>query len=230
MREFKDYTDEEVLAFTDEQVKDIIDLECAIAGVKLIERPVMPEVEEIPRDKTIWKLGGFTFDRKGDAEKIASLLQDMPMPLLDYNWNIGSEYTYAKDEPSDACPTISEERVFSEGQYDKFKVELKHKKEVKASFDKRKEAYDQSQRERKDIAQPIWERINDLKNDRYRQEQMRLEFEKYLGLSEGNKTIAMNFLRRAHNISNELAEELVPGYFKTEGADPETPAEEEEEE
>jgi hypothetical protein len=227
MREFQDYTDEEVLALTDDDVKGILDLQCAIEGVKLLELPEYVEEKDVPRDKAVWEIAGIYFERKEDAENVLAILNDVPLLNIDYDFSY--EHKYAKSMLNDRCPMMSEVRVFSEGQYHKLKEELKIVKAKKEVYSKLKKEYDEARRQREEIAEPIWERIHNLRREQRRLQDMREEFARYLDLADQSETIAMNFLRRAHNIPNELAEELVPGYFGTEGADPKTVEEEEEE-
>lgn len=229
MKEIADYTKEEVLELSDEQIHEMVDYQCAVQGVPLIEAPA-PVMEEMPpKDLTVFEVAGFSFERESDAQEIVDLIAEKVKLDVGYDYGYGYDNTYVKGI-ADACPAMRRVSVYSFEQFEKLKEEIKSVKERKDKYEKLKGAFDKADRKRSDIREEIMEVVYEIQREHQKEEEMRYEFIKYMNLAEDNPIIAMNFLRRAYpGIEKKLVESLCPRYFGDEAADPEETEEEEEE-
>lgn len=93
-------TEQEILALTEEDVQKIIKLRMMEEGIKIMDKPKVPELFEIsPADVQIFTipiLDGFAFTDMEEVTKVAEVLQNVnSLRKVDYDWNkLGSDYKY----------------------------------------------------------------------------------------------------------------------------------------
>lgn len=100
MKKITEMTEQEILALTEEDVQKIIKLRMMEEGIKIMDKPQVPELFEIaPADVQIFTipiLDGFAFTDMEEVTKVAEVLQNVnSLRKVDYDWNkLGSDYKY----------------------------------------------------------------------------------------------------------------------------------------
>lgn len=95
-------TDQEILALTEEDVQKLIKLRMMEEGIKIMDKPKIPELFEIePADIQYFSiplLDGFAFTDINEATKVAEILKSAKsLRKVDYDWNkLGSDYKFLK--------------------------------------------------------------------------------------------------------------------------------------
>lgn len=95
-------TEQEILALTEEDVQKMIKLRMMEEGIKIMDKPKIPELFEIePADIQYFSiplLDGFAFTDINEATKVAEILKSAKsLRKVDYDWNkLGSDYKFLK--------------------------------------------------------------------------------------------------------------------------------------
>lgn len=197
MRRYTELTDTELLALTDEQIKDFIDMECMIGGVALLpDEPAPPQTVDASPDITVYVVSGERFREKADAQKVADLMNSL-VRLESYY--LTGRYDYSgpqgvkpATEPSDTV-SIREERYWSPDLYNKHKVEIAAAAEAKKRYDKARKEYDEIAGERAHIAEKVNSAISTAFEKKENREEVERTFARYLDLSGGNRAQALSF-------------------------------------
>jgi hypothetical protein len=227
MREIQDMTDEEILALTDEEIKRMVDFQCAVKGVKLLEPPVKPEITYPPKDLALWEVDSLTFKEESEANKVAELLNNCYLMRMDYSYPPGSDHRYGVPV-DDVCITPRKRMVYSKATFDKLREELAAISDQQKVYERAQKEYESVSSERASIREELMEKIYDVRRAHDKKEALNRKYEQYKGLAEGNEVIAMNFLRRAESVPEELINELCPNYFSSADADKKEEEQEEE--
>lgn len=102
MKGFTEMTEQEILALTEEDVQKLIKLRMMEEGIKIMDKPKIPELFEIePADIQYFSiplLDGFAFTDINEATKVAEILKSAKsLRKVDYDWNkLGSDYKFLK--------------------------------------------------------------------------------------------------------------------------------------
>ncbi len=102
MKGFTEMTEQEILALTEEDVQKMIKLRMMEEGIKIMDKPKIPELFEIePADIQYFSiplLDGFAFTDINEATKVAEILKSAKsLRKVDYDWNkLGSDYKFLK--------------------------------------------------------------------------------------------------------------------------------------
>ena len=123
MKTITEYTNDEVLELTDDELSKIIDYQCALAGIPLLpNQPDMPIKPEYDLDSEVYTVGGFMFRDKESAESVKDLINKQSLVKVDYDYNIGYDYKYVTTSDSGASVEVSKHMSIS--TYDKLKSEI----------------------------------------------------------------------------------------------------------
>ena len=102
MKGITEMTEQEILALTEEDVQKMIKLRMMEEGIKIMDKPKIPELFEIePADIQYFSiplLDGFAFTDINEATKVAEILKSAKsLRKVDYDWNkLGSDYKFLK--------------------------------------------------------------------------------------------------------------------------------------
>jgi len=202
MKRLTDYTNEELRDLNQQQIEDLIDLECAHEGVPLLpEMPVKPEVNKPQPDLTLYQVSGLYLKHKEDADRLIELINSMPRMEEKYY----KEGYFDREE----MERVQEVKVFSEDAKMRTKAQANAAKELEDQYRFAKKEYNKIAEQRKDII----DRVNDAvcnAFDEYNKEQVyKKQYARYLQLAEGEKDIALNFMKAAHPHEDEYIEEIL---------------------
>ena len=219
MKRCNELTDEELLGLTDDQILKLVDYECALEGVPMLPTHPgpAPKKREFKEDDVVYAIGGVYVADSEHAKRILDVINEGPLFTIE---------TAPRDYATKLCvplgkeayhkPKIETVSCHSPEQWDHIKDTFAaYTTEVDAYTAKLKE-YDEAFNERKDISENVWEAVRDAKDRDHEKSSIRYDFDRYLELTEGNKTIAMNFLIKAKGSVQynykEIVQELCPGY------------------
>jgi len=137
MKNFNELTKKELAELKEIQIEAYIDIELANQGVRkpinnVVDYPEYVKFNaDIPTpDCTVYEVDGYVFSDLESAQKVLELVGTLQQVLVDYNYNVGSEFRYIKDAVFQK-PTISINKYYSEAKYESIKEQLKQIKEQK---------------------------------------------------------------------------------------------------
>ena len=206
IKRLDEYTNEELLELTEEQVKTLIDFECAHEGVALLpaEAPVKPAEEKVQPDTEIYEVSGLDyFKSHEDAKKVA----DLAASFERIDTVSGGSYTKKIAGISTTDVRVSIVKAYSESHYAKIATEnaridanLKAYKEAKAKFD-------EIQNSRSDITEGVLAKLGDARQEKQMINTLMAEAARYISLAQGEKEIAKNFMVHARPNQKEMIDE-----------------------
>lgn len=96
MKNINEMTEQEILALTEEDVQKMIKLRMMEEGIKIMDRPRVPELFEVePADLEIFTipiLSGFAFTNMEEANAVAkALIKAKTLRKVDYDWQKNGE-------------------------------------------------------------------------------------------------------------------------------------------
>lgn len=209
MKKITEMSREEILALTDEDIKRLCDYECALHGIPLVEKPAKPETKTFEKDTEIYEIsrGYHTMFEVRTAEQAAKILK--------YFMDEGIEFVTTEGNPSvikflnNKEIKVEANPAMSQGKYDEIKEE-------KVIYDTAKEKYDQEladykkiMEQRENACQYIHGTINSTWDDKYTEDRLTIKFKQYLELAEGDKTIAVKFLKDAESVPKDIEERIL---------------------
>lgn len=220
MRRIDELTESELCALTDENLAIYIDMECAVKGVPFLPLlPQVPVLEKPDPDLVLFQIPSFFVASAEEAASVMDAISKViPWRTEGYGDTqrgmvIGLEDSYYQPKPE----TI---RTYSVATYEASKNVIREYGTAKKCYEAEKKEYDKASDAREDSKEYVYDIVRDAKTKAATRASMRAEFERYLGLAEGNKTIAMNFLTKARPTIKtdypELMQELCPGYTMSE--------------
>ncbi len=195
MKTYWDLTDKERSCLTDEGLERYFDIELMKEG---LVKPVMPEVihKIDPSDKLkglgteMFFVDSVLFHSLDDAKVFLGL----DPCSEEYSHYIGYEYKYAKTIPN----KITNKLVYDVNDLNKIKDEM-------VDYNLAKERYSKELKEYNEIKGIIDDILSDIKEDREKvylldrkYTNIKNIFNRFLELAEGDKEIAMKFLKEKH--------------------------------
>lgn len=202
MKRLKDYTNEELTELNQSQIETLIDLECAHEGIPLLpERPEKPETNKPEEDLTVYYISDVKLKNKEDAQQIVNLLNGMARMRRDWNTN---GYDLEEDSVS-----FKLEKVFSSECQQKYKAQTAAAKEIEDRYKSAKKEYDDIVKQRKAIIDEVSDTISDAYAEFRKIEQYKKQYARYLELAEGEKDIALNFMKAAHPDEDEYIDSII---------------------
>ena len=209
-RRFDDLNDAEVLALDHDGVGRWIDIECACEGVPLLPpEPTEPAAPLMTPDVTVFNVGNLYFANADEATRIAELA--MSFPRHELNYVSGPRYEKRVGPASDVL--VSPQRAYSVKHWEEVKDEAERYTTAKATYDHLKTDFDKAVKLRERIAESVREHVERVQDAERERQQMRLNLARYLDLADGDREIAVKFLKAAYpdaaTVLPELAEPAV---------------------
>ena len=215
MKNISEMTEQEIIALSDEDVQKMIKLRMMEEGIKLLDKPKVPELFEIePADTQYFSiplLDGFAFTDIEEATKVAEILKSAKsLRKVDYDWNrLGSEYKYLKKSErykfnGNSDFDILSGWAYSNELYAKISNFAAQNKVMKEQAEKDKKEYEKQLSESAELVQEITERVREVRNKYDRLETLSCKFATdYYPLSDNNEDMAMKFMVKAYSLNDE---------------------------
>lgn len=209
MKRLDDMTSRELVNLTEEQVKDLIDIECAFAGARLLPpEPVYKQPAIIEPDAILYIVGGIKFKRQDQAMEIVEALEAMDLAQTGYAYEAGYNNEYIKDEPANP-PQIESKKVFTRTAFEKHKSQLTANKVEDTAYENQVKLYREIKDERRDVEDRVLKRIRDAREEVEEQQRIVTQFDRYLTLADGARPMAIRFLADALKVDYAEAEEIL---------------------
>lgn len=208
-------TEQEIIALSDEDVQKMIKLRMMEEGIKLLDKPKVPELFEIePADIQYFSiplLEGFAFTNLEEATKVAETLKNAKsLRKVDYDWNkLGSEYKYLEKSErykfnGNSDFDILSGWAYSNELYAKISSFAAQNKVMKEQAEKDLKEYEKQLSESAELIQEITGRVREIRNKCDRLETLSRKFATdYYPLSDNDEDMAMKFMARAYTLNDE---------------------------
>lgn len=215
MKRINEMTEQEIIALSDEDVQKMIKLRMMEEGIKLLDKPKVPELFEIePADIQYFSiplLEGFAFTNLEEATKVAETLKNAKsLRKVDYDWNkLGSEYKYLKKSERYKFNGNSDFDIlpgwaYSNELYAKISSFAAQNKVMKEQAEKDLKEYEKQLSESAELIQEITGRVREVRNKYDRLETLSRKFAvDYYPLSDNDEDMAMKFIAKAYTLNDE---------------------------
>ena len=206
IKRLEDYTDAELVNLTEEQVLDLIDLECGYEGIQLLPTlPEHPKKENLNKDFEVWEVPAMTFANNADA--IAVVAASAGKSHVIEHYVPGPGYQKYGRINTDHSVGITSKRIFSHNHYKEIETRLKQYESTKQDYDRAKEEYDKISKTRSSIIDSINEAISEARTTAQRLSRLEQASLRYLTLAHGDKEIAKRFMLDAYSANADAIEE-----------------------
>lgn len=214
MKDWTKLNDEELAALTEEQVEFYKKLLYAENGVKILPQPKEPEDLIEKPDLTIYSIDGLEgiyssnsylkFTNYEDAKRVLDLLMNCKsLGYQTYNSSCGYDKMYFQSG-SKGNLSINTTIVYSKEKYLEMQTQMSIFQNLKKQYEKDKKEYDINQSLAIKVTEEFMEKLNDAKNKIERRQLLCTKFyNDYLPIAENNYDVAMNFLKKAYEISKD---------------------------
>ena len=219
MKGITEMTEQEILALTEEDVQKMIKLRMMEEGIKIMDKPKIPELFEIePADIQYFSiplLDGFAFTDINEATKVAEILKSAKsLRKVDYDWNkLGSDYKFLKKSERYKFNGNSDFDIISGWAYSKISNFAAQNKVMKEQAAKDQKEYDEKMQEASGIISEISGWVKEVKVKYERLNRLTYKFATdYYPLSDHNEDMAMKFMAKAYSFTDEEKEYILQNY------------------
>lgn len=199
-KRINDMTDAELLDLTNDQVRTLIDYECALAGVPLLPpEPVKPSFDKPKPDMEVYEISCSVYFT--DAAQVAQILNMMNRSnKVGYNHDYGKTgLTHAVNEISVyQAPKYEAKLIYSQNLFESVKEQAEQVKQAENTYNAEKKAWDSAFGERKDIIKMVNDNITKAADRKREWDKHTGLFDRYVALAGGNKETAWTFLVAAY--------------------------------
>jgi len=214
MKRLDEYTNEELLNLDTDEYENLIDLECANAGVRLkVELPKKPVNKAEEKDLVAWHIPTFIVKTEADAMEIVNLINSKECQTESYTSNYKRHYLGKRKSP------VKFEQIDHYSEVALFKAEsllVKYEAEKK-EYDEKHQDYEKVSADRTKIINRVNDKVTAAKTHFRKIEELRRDYFRYLKLSDGQTQIAFNFLldsrptqrEEIESLKTEIATELI---------------------
>lgn len=207
MKRWIDLTEKEILNLSDDQVDRYVDYECAINGHPLLPvMPSMPNKSSAIPDITGFAVGGIFFKEAEHAHQMLNLLETLESYSIEYL--PGGDYR-CKGLKLNTDYSVSTDKFFSPEHWEECRNQQRALIEAEKEYGEAKKDYDDAINERSNTYSWIWDRVYEVRAAERDRQRVRDEFGRYLELAEGDRGIAMNFLKARRTVDSDLESELM---------------------
>jgi len=188
MKRFEDYTKQELVTLTSEEIYEIVDLECMIEGIQIAPSPgPKPEFETKAKPVTMFQAGGYDRYFRTMAEAVK---------LKELNMYAREGYKCLNDL-SIVCP-VTDMQVTAVDVY--LSTDIGDQQLERAEYDRKKSAWESQNnaytsyvRKREEIARGLYTTINAAVEEVGEAKERADAYATYLKLADGDHTIASRF-------------------------------------
>lgn len=218
MKTYWDYNEQERAALTEQQVNSLLDVELMEKGVL---KPVAPTLIPIVEPKDIGERKQFygvefrgKYGSDEDSRMVFASMDEAKAfmalnPLVaDYNYEAGSDYTYAM---SLADAKITVKSLFCYEDINRVISLLKKNKSAVEENRSAESKYSEALRIASGVTDGVWKDWYDQRGTRGDMERVVSTYKEYLALTQGDSALALKFLGKVYNQAQiEKAQEWIP--------------------
>jgi hypothetical protein len=211
MRDWRDFSDIELVELTSEQIQTFVDRECAERGIPIPEKPTTPAAAKpsIPApDLPTFTIGGLSFTEASAASSVLAAINAAAAALvkLDYNYNIGAEYKHATSLGINdyQYPKVEVGAAYSPAVYATIAPAIQDFKKNNAQYESERKDYEKALEKTNGIRREISAAISEASDRIYQRQKYARLAQKYIALAEGDIPTAERFFMSAYG--NDVAE------------------------
>lgn len=206
MKLLVDYTNEELVELTPQEIKELAKLEAASRGLSMeVKEPVKPEaLRSVEPDLLLSEFNSFTCDR-ATGDKIMALVLKGQVFYKDYNKSYYREllsvddYSYPKATFRTACSQVALLKAKISGK----ELQMAHN-----MYDEEINAYNTWVEETSGLIEEIDTKVLEARREIRTKELAMSDYKEYLKLAKGDKEIAESFYRKRYGEDAEIPEVL----------------------
>lgn len=205
MKKWTELSEEELYTLTEEEIKNYENIICAENGVPIISKPKEPTEKFPSKDIEVFRIRGvetnLLLTSLDEANQLLSLLKSFKtLGVSNYVNGIvyycnGTQRDY-RNEPMDITMS-SEQMLNSEKIMDYLKV-----KTLYENYDEELNKYNEINFRKTEVTEDFHKELSKARESMDRKiEYLRIFNETYLPIAEGNKDVAIKFMKAAYHIS-----------------------------
>jgi hypothetical protein len=199
MKRLSEHSNADLLALSDDQLKTLIDLECAMNSVPLLPpEPVEPVKPDIQPNRKMYQVANVLFETYTEACSVVESF--LKTRMFNKTYLPGGSYSKYSAEPMEeySRPKVEEIMVFSQEHWAKVKDLSTKYDEEKRAYEALESQYKTVKKQVDEIADEIYEKVGAARNEAYQQEQALTLYERYLKLMDGNEELASRCFQDAN--------------------------------
>ncbi len=228
MKHIDELTEQEILALTEDDIQELINVRIAEEGIKFISYPNSPILSVIPKPSiSVYSCNLFgddlVFTDLEELQKVLQLLESCKSKCsIDSDYNLPEEnryrissklktrYSIFSDSSWDRINTI---KVYTNDEYLKIRDIAKDNAKLQDTYKSDLKEYNNTIEISKDIKSEIYDIVNKVVNkyDTYNM-YINLLVNTYLPIAKGDLEIAINFLDKAYNLTPDQKEYVLEHY------------------
>ena len=199
MKGYNELTEKEIMELGEKNIQDLIDLECANEGVKLIKRPNEPQKPELQNDIICYKIDDMIFKTQKEAQMVFDVLRETKTYKTNYNYESGYDFKYLElDDDFGNNLSIKKTTYLSKKKYKEHEETLVKYESDKSIYDTKYQKWNKENDKRREIEGTIREYINKAYEKESERQDMLMQYKRYLELANDDELIAKKFLCDAH--------------------------------
>jgi hypothetical protein len=202
MKSYWDLTKKERSVLGREEVQSYLDYELMEKGILKAAAPelkALKPIEEIPT-KTYYEICGLYFDTYEKAKQVALL-----RPLQkDYDYEVGSNYRYAKDPYDTDIGTVD---LYDKNDLQKIRTVLVENKEIKDHNEKLQKEYNEQKKKEEECLQNMLNDWMDCCNLKDKYQKVLDTKAEYIRMTGGDEIVAKKFLLKVYSKEDIAAAE-----------------------
>lgn len=210
MKRYFDYSDAELTKMTEEEINQLIEMECMVKGVSCIYfKPQLKELAEIPNpNRMLYEFYGIYFlDMDEVYEFVEFFSSCKSIVKLDYDYNLGHSYKYFKPVQKKSL-NINQTECYDLETFESVKEDLKSNKEIEKYNSSLTDDFNKKLEEYEEIKKEVHAAIKKAQIREYEFENAKYMFQKYLSMSKGDIEIAKDFFNQTeyYSLLNRILE------------------------
>jgi hypothetical protein len=223
MKDFKKLTHKELIKLTEEKLGNYVKLELANQGIPFLDHPKEPEYEAIKEPDLILYTAAFLNVYCTDEKvinQINNILFNNKTKLKKIGYEYGKnkiEYTKKDLKENSWDEEISNKSisktVYSDELYYEIKTIVDRNAKKLLNHEDNLAKWEEIQHQINDVKAEIYDKYNEAIQKEYENNQTINKFKEYLKLSNNDKTIALNFLKKVYTIDKETEKMLLNDLF-----------------
>lgn len=209
MKDWKTLTIEELASLNEEQIKMYDKLICAEEGIPFMDEPEKPELTNFKEDLTVYKIEGIEGIAFTDVNEVNTVVEILSkcksLGSIKYNYSYkyfeqGFKYYDGKSRNI----TMQSEVIFSEQTAKENYTKQQENTKLENNYKDKLAAFKDIEAARLNVVTDFYNSVNNAKNIiSNRTRLLRIFYEEYLPLTDGNTAMAMTFLKKAYDVSED---------------------------
>lgn len=209
MKDWKTLTIEELASLNEEQVEMYDKLICAEEGIPFMDAPEKPELAQFKEDLTVYKIegvDGIAFTDVNEVNNVVEILSKCKsLGSIKYNYScIYFEQGFKYYDGKSRNITMQSEVIFSEQTAKENYTKQQENTKLENNYKDKLATFKDIEEKRLNAVTYFYNSVNNAKNIMANRTQLtNIFYAEYLPLTDGNETMAMTFLKKAYDVSED---------------------------